>query len=142
MVSQPDQLPNVDPLLAVAVNVTGVPLANPLIVQGDAQIRPRAELETVPVPAPRKLTARLNPPPPPEPVKQTTFAVMLPVTIAPDEDTLLLLLLVLKVAETREPPQALPVAVSRPVELTVASCGVFDAQITWPVMSLVAGGWI
>jgi len=134
----------VKPLLAVAVNVTVVPLAKAVLVQADAQLRPSGELVTVPAPPPRKFTVRLNPPPPPPPggVGQTTFAVMKPVTIAPDEDTLLVLLFVLKVAETREPPQALPVAVSRPVELTVASCGVFDAQITWFVMSLVTGGWI
>jgi hypothetical protein len=73
--SQFCQLPKVEPLLAAAVNVT-VPLAK-LPIQDDAQLRPRGELVTVPVPLPWKVTARvLSPPPPPEPAKQVTFAVI------------------------------------------------------------------
>ena len=64
-----------------------------------------------------------------------------PVTTAPDEDTPLPSLLVVAVADTKVPPQAWPVAVSIPVGLTVNICGVFDAQVTWLVMSLVTGGW-
>jgi hypothetical protein len=75
-------------------------------------------------------------------VKQTTFAVIDPVTMAPDEDSPPALLFVVTVAETREPPQAKPVAVSSPVELTENICVSFEAQVTLFVMSLVTGGWI
>lgn len=60
--------------------------------------------------------------------------------IAPDEDIFPMLLFVFTVAEMREPPQAEPVAVSRPFESTVAMSGVFDAHVTWLVMSFVTGG--
>ena len=65
---------------------------------------------------------------------------MYPVTIAPDEDTPLPSLFVVAVADTKVPPQSMPVAVSSPVEVTVNICGVFDVQVTWLVISLVAGG--
>jgi hypothetical protein len=84
-----------------------------------AQLRPVGELFTLPEPVPAKSTVRVGPEPPPEPVKQTTFAVMTPVTMAPDDDRPASLLFVVTVAETREPPQDNPVAVSNPVELTV-----------------------
>ena len=75
------------------------------------------------------------------PVKQTTVAVMLPVTIAPVDETFPILLLVVTVAETRASPQASPAAVIRPVaELTVITSGVFEVQVTWFVMSLLTGG--
>jgi hypothetical protein len=73
-------------------------------------------------------------------VKQITFAVILPVTIAPEEDRFPVLLFVVTVAETRALPHARPVAVKRPVELTVTIWGVFEFQVTWLVMSLVTGG--
>ena len=38
------------------------------------------------------------------------------------------------------PPQESPVALIRPVELTVTMSGVFEPQVTWSVMSLVTGG--
>jgi hypothetical protein len=66
---------------------------------------------------------------------------MYPVTAAPDEETPDPSALVVTVAETKVPPQACPVAVNRPAELTVNICGVFDAHVTWLVMSLVTGGW-
>jgi hypothetical protein len=84
--SQFPQLVNVKPLLAVAVIVTVVPLAK-LAVHVLAQVRPEGELVVLPDPGPGKLTVRAGPPPP-EAVKQTTFAVMLPVTKAPDEGRL------------------------------------------------------
>jgi hypothetical protein len=134
--SQPaDQPPNVP--LGAAVNITMVPLGK-LVLQLVAQLRPAGELVTVPVPVPAKVTVRIGP----EPVKHVTFAVMEPVTIAPDEDRPPLLLFVVFVAETRVFPQKSPVAVIRPVEVTVTICGVFEVQTTWSVMSLVTGGWI
>jgi hypothetical protein len=101
------------------------------------QLRPAGELVTVPVPVPAKFTARIGPE-----AKHTTFAVMLAVTIAPEDDRPPLLLFVFTVAETRVFPQASPVAVISPVELTLTTCGVFEVQMTWFVMSLVTGGWI
>jgi hypothetical protein len=105
-----------------------------------AQLIPKGELVTVPEPLPAKLTVRTGAPP--VLVKQTTFAVIDPVTMAPDEDSPPALLFVVTVAETREPPQAKPVAVSSPVELTENICVSFEAQVTLFVMSLVTGGWI
>lgn len=64
------------------------------------------------------------------PVKQTTFAFMLPVTRAPEEDMFPALLLVVTVAEMIVPPQASPVTVIRPFESTTTICGVLDAQVT------------
>ena len=138
--SQPPQPPNVP--LGAAVTMTGVPLVN-VPMHGFAalvQLKPAGELVTVPVPVPRNVTDRVGP----ElvPVKQTTLAVMYPVTIAPVEEIPPELLFVVTVAEIRAPPQATPVAVSRPVELTVAMSGVFEAQVTWLVISLVTGGWM
>lgn len=138
--------PNKEAVTGVAVRVIGVPLAKlALHVVGWllAQLIPAGELVTVPVPLPGKLTVRIgDPPPEPVLVKQTTFAVMDPVTMAPDEDSPPALLFVVAVAETREPPHAKPVAVSSPVELTENICVSFDAQVTLLVMSLVTGGWI
>jgi hypothetical protein len=75
-------------------------------------------------------------------VKQTTFAVIDPVTMAPDEDSPPALLFVVTVAETREAPHAKPVAVSSPLEVTENICVSLDAHVTWFVMSFVTGGWI
>ena len=125
----------------VAVKVTAVPLGK-LELQVLAQPKPDGELVTVPDPLPAKVTVRFAPPPPPLALKQITFAVMKPVTIAPDDDMFPALLLVVTVAEIRVLPQDSPVAVARPVELTVTMSGVFDVQVTWPVMSLVTGGWM
>jgi hypothetical protein len=121
----------------VAVNVTGVPLVK-LALHTVGQLMPPGELLTVPLPAPARATVRTGPEPP-EPVKQTTVAVILPVTMAPEECTVPELFVV-TVAETMELPQSTPVAVSRPVELTVAMPGVFDTHVTWLVMSFVTGG--
>jgi hypothetical protein len=49
---------------------------------------------------------------------------------------------VFAVAETSVPPHDSPVAVRKPVALTVNIPVVFDTQVTWSVMSLVTGGWI
>jgi len=134
-----DQLPNVELPVGVAVSVTEVPLAK-LALHADGQLMPAGELLTVPVPAPAKVTVSIGEPPGPEPVKQTTFACIVPVTMAPDEDRLPALLFVFTVAEIRVPPQELPVAVIRPVELTVTMSGVFEAHVTWLVMSFWTGG--
>ena len=54
---------------------------------GLEQLRPNGELATVPEPLPRNVKVRPGlPEPPPDPVKQTTFAVINPVTTAPDDD--------------------------------------------------------
>jgi hypothetical protein len=132
--SQPDQPPNVDPL-GVAVNVT-VPLVK-CALHVVAQLRPEGELVTVPEPAPAKFTVRVGPEP-----KQTTFAVMLPVTIAPDESRFPELLFVVTVAETRALPQATPVTTNKPAGVTVTMSSVFEFQMTWSVISLVTGGCI
>lgn len=134
--SQPAQPPNAEPF-GVAVNVTAVPLAK-LALHVVAQPRPAGELVMDPEPVPAKVTVRVGP----APLKQTTFAVIKPVTMAPVEDTFPMLLFVVTVADTRAFPQASPVAVSRPVELTVTRSCVFESQVTWSVMSLVTGGCI
>lgn len=140
----PDQPPNVDGATGVAVRVTVVPLGK-LSVQLTpvlAQLKPEGDV-TVPVPPPRKLTVRVGSAPPPPLlvlVKQTTFAVMYPVTMAPDVDRPDPSVLVCKVAETSVAPQALPVAVSKPAGVTVNICVSVEAQVTLLVMSFVAGG--
>jgi hypothetical protein len=116
-VSQPIQPWNVEPL-GVAVKVTAVPLEK-LPVQVEAHPRPRGELLMVPEPLPLKFIVSAGPTAAPLLVKQTTFPVMYPVTMAPDEDWLEASLLVVTVAETSVAPQVWPVAVSRPPEPTV-----------------------
>ena len=66
------------------------------------------------------------PPPPLELVKQATFPVIDPVTIAPDDEIPPALELVFTVAETSVAPQARPVTVRSPEESTVIICGVFE----------------
>ena len=80
------------------------------------------------------------PPPPLELVKQATFPVIDPVTMAPDDEIPPALELVFTVAETSVAPQARPVTVRSPEESTVIICGVFEFHVTWLVMSLVTGG--
>ena len=132
-----------EPPTGVALRVTVVPLAK-LALHAPCwvleQLIPPGELVTVPEPLPAKRTVRIGDPP--VLVKQTTFAVMDPVTMAPDEDSPPALLFVVTVAETREPPHANPVAVSSPVELTENICVSFEAHVTLFVMSLVTGGWM
>jgi hypothetical protein len=65
---------------------------------------------------------------------------MFPVTTAPGEDNPPSVLFLFTVAEIRVFPQARPVAVIRPVDVTVTICGVFETHVTWLVISLVAGG--
>jgi hypothetical protein len=132
--SHPDHPPNVEPFVGFAVSTIVLPVDN-AVLHVDEQLRPGGSLVIVPVPAPAKTTVSACP----VPVKQTTLAVIKPVMIAPDDPTLPALLVV-TVAEMREPPHSLPVAVARPVEFTVTRFGVFDAQVTWLVMSLVTGG--
>jgi hypothetical protein len=60
--------------------------------------------------------------------------------IAPDEEIPEPSELVVTVAEISVPPQLCPVAVAKPVELTVTICVSLDDQVTWFVMSLVTGG--
>lgn len=54
-VHAPDQPENADPVLAVAVSVTGVPLAK-LALHVDPQLMPEGLLVTVPVPVPAACT--------------------------------------------------------------------------------------
>jgi len=143
LVHPPDHPPNDEEPTGVAVKVTEVPLAKLALQFATvlAQLIPGGELVTVPEPLPGKIIVKIGPPPP-LPVKHTTFAVIFAVTIAPDEDNPPALLLVVTVAEISEPPQAKPVAVSKPVELTVTICVSFEAHVTCFVMSLVTGGWM
>jgi hypothetical protein len=92
----------------------------------------------VPWPVPAKSTVSDGP----VPVKQTTLAVMFPVTMAPDESTFPVLWFVFTVAETNALPHPSPVAVSNPEESTVTIPGVFEVHMAWAVTSLVTGGWI
>ena len=99
------------------------------------------ELVTVPEPLPENVAVNAGEPaPPPLAVKQVTFAVMKPVTSAPDEDIPPELLFVVTVAEMSVPPHASPVTVITPEESTVTICGVLDDHVTWLVMSFVTGG--
>jgi hypothetical protein len=119
--------------VAVSVTVVSLGKLSMQLTAALAQVKPEVELLTVPVPLPEKLSVSVGsaaPPPLPVPVKQTTFAVILPVTMAPDDDTPDPSLFVVTVAETKPPPQRNPVAVIRPEELTVTSCGVLEAQVT------------
>jgi len=140
-VSHPSQLPNAEPEFGAAVREIADP-AEKVPLQAVAQPSPAGVLVTVPNPAPEKFTVRRKelPPDPPEPVKQITFACIVPVTIAPEEERLPALLFVWTVAEIKVLPHALPVAVIRPVESTVTICGVLEAQTTWFVISFVTGG--
>jgi len=78
--SHPIQPPKVEPPALVAVSVTDVPLWK-LALQLVAQLIPGGELMTVPVPPPAKRIVSVGPL-----VKQMTFAVIVPVTIAPEDD--------------------------------------------------------
>ena len=78
---------------------------------------------TVPDPFPAKLTVRAGEPAPPLLVKQTTFAVMKPVTGDPDDDIPPELLFVVTVAEISVAPHASPVTVITPAEFTVTNWG-------------------
>jgi len=83
-------------------------------------MKPEGEKATVPVPVPAaNVTVKSGPDPPLVLVKQTTFACILPVTIAPDDGRFPALLLVCTVAEITVPPHEPPVAIIRPVEFTV-----------------------
>jgi fermentation-respiration switch protein FrsA (DUF1100 family) len=128
-VSQPTQLPNNDPPLGAAVSVTVLPLAN-WARHALAQLTPGGELVTVPDPFPRKVTVRAGDPALLLLVKQTTFAVMKPVTSAPDDDIPPELLFVFTVAEISAAPHAAPVTVITPAEFTVTICGVFEVHVT------------
>jgi hypothetical protein len=83
------------------------------------QSRPGGELVTDPEPPPTTFKVTVGPVPPPGPVKQTTLPVIEAVMMAPEDDRPPELLPVFTVAETRELPQAMPVAVSTPEESTV-----------------------
>ena len=109
----------------MAVSVTVVP-AGKLSTQLIAVLaQSKVGLVTVPVPLPRKLTVKIGDAPPPPPlvsVKQTTLALMEPVTTAPEEDTPDPSAFVVTVAEICVfGPHTTPVAVISPVGLTVTS---------------------
>jgi hypothetical protein len=122
--------------------VTRLPLVNcARHALGLEQLKPVGELVTFPDPFPRKVNVRAGDPvPPPLAVKQTTFAVMKPVTSAPDDEIPPELLLVVTVAEISVAPHVAPVTVITPAEFTVTICGVFEVHVTLLVMSLVTGG--
>jgi hypothetical protein len=129
---QPDQPPNVPRGVAVSttvVPVAKVPTHTPPVL---AQLIPAGWLLTVPAPVPAKSTVTVGPEPPPLVVlvKQVTFAVIKPVTIAPDECKPDPSAFVVTVAEISVPPQVSPVVVARPVEFTVTICVSFDVQVT------------
>jgi len=141
--SHPDQLPNVDPAAGVAVNVTGVLTAKACVTQGNGleQLNPDGLLETVPEPLPVNVKVNAGfPAPPPEAVKQVTFPVIYPVTIAPDDEMPPELVFVFTVAETSVAPQASPVTVKSSEASTVIIWGVLEFHATLSVMSLVTGG--
>jgi len=80
----PVQAPNVEGGVGVAVSEIAVPLIK-LALHGpevDGQLRPAGELVTFPLPAPGKVTVSIGP----ELLTQATFAVMNPVTMAPEEE--------------------------------------------------------
>jgi hypothetical protein len=119
-----DQPANEEPAPGVAVRRIAAPLAK-LAMHVVGQVMPAGELVTNPEPVPPRFTVRLAVLP-----GQMTLAVIFPVTIAPAEEILLgALLFVVTVAQMRALPQASPVAVNRPVELTVTIWGVFDVQL-------------
>ena len=127
MQAPPDHPPNVEGETGLAVRVTAVPdgkLSTQLTFVLE-QVKPEVVLATTPVPLPEKLTVSTGSesplPPLPLPVKQTTFAVISPVTTAPDDDTPEPSWFVVSEAETKPPPQSSPVATIRPVELTVTN---------------------
>jgi hypothetical protein len=127
LMSHPVQPPKVP--FGTAVNVTVVPVGK-LPVQEepvlDEQPRPAGELDMVPEPVPAKSTVTVGP----VPVKQTTMANVDPVTTAPDDDTPDPSWFVVTLADTRVLPQSMPVAVSKPADVTVKTCGVLEAQVT------------
>ena len=130
----PPKPPNTELPTGVAVTVTDVSIGKLVTHEMSvlAQLKPEGETVTIPVPVPEKPSVRVGSPPPPPlvPVKQTTLAVIKPVTIAPDADRPLASAFVCTVAEIRVPPQGPPVTVIRPVEFTVTICGVFENQVT------------
>ena len=118
LISQPAQPPNVP--FGTAVNVTLVPVGKLPVQEAPAlaaQPKPAGELEIVPVPVPTKFMVTVGP----VPVKQITDAIILPDTMAPDDDTPEASALVWTVAVMREPPQAVPVTLSSPVGETVTT---------------------
>ena len=140
--SHPDQPPNDDVPFGVAVRVTDVLKGKSCVTQEVEQLKPLGLLATVPEPLPENanVNAGLPPPPPLELVKQTTFPVIYPVTMAPEDEIPPSLEFLFTVAEISVAPQASPVTVRSPDESTVIICGVLEFQITWVVMSFVTGG--
>ena len=116
--SQPCQLPKTEPVLAVAVKLTVVPVAKlPIQGPGLAQVKPEGMLVIIPEPTPLKFTVRVEVLLPPG---QITLAFMDEVTIAPLE-VRVPTLLVCTVAETVAFPQAVPPGESNPLEVTVTT---------------------
>jgi hypothetical protein len=112
--SQPDQLPNVKPLLGAAVSVTDVPVGK-LALQVDPQLIPGGTLVTTPVPVPEATTVRVDPPlAHPELVGPWTVTLIVPVITFP------LGLLVIRLAVMPAVPQ-LVVGLTLPVLLTCAT---------------------
>lgn len=145
MLSQPTQLAEVEAPVGVAVNVTVVPAAKLALHELEQPI-PGGELLTVPVPDPAKSTVSAGwfdvPAKPGHPgtFRSLTVTAMVAVTMAPDELRFDVLLFVFTVAETKLPPQSMPAGDSRPVGVTVTTPGVFEAHVTWSVMSFCTAG--
>ena len=116
IVSQNCHPPNV-PLVA-AVKVIGPEPAGRVIAHVAEQKVFPGDAVTEPVPAPANVTVRVTFPLV-VPVKQTTLAVMEPVTSAPVDGRSPALKLLVTVAEIMVLPHASPTAVARPVELTI-----------------------
>jgi len=74
------------------------------------------------------------------PEAQVTLAVIEPVMSAPEEERPPALWFVFTVAVTSELPQSTPPGERAPVDVTTATAGVFEVQVTWFVMSFVTGG--
>jgi len=132
----------VEPEFGAAVREIADP-AEKVPLQAVAQPSPAGVLFIVPDPVPgAKFTVRRKeePPDPPELLKQTTFACIVLVMIAPEEERLPALWLVWTVADINVPPHALPVAVINPVASTVTISWSLEVQTTWSVISFVTGG--
>lgn len=131
--SHPDQPPNDDVPFGVAVRVTDVLKAKSCVKQEAAQLKPLGLLTTVPEPLPENAnvnTGLLPPPPLLEPEKQTTFPVIYPVTMAPEDEIPPSLEFLFTVAETSVAPHVRPVTVTSPEASTVIICGVLEFHVT------------
>jgi len=109
------------PLVAAVAVIGPVPTGKLIahgVVLGQTVFEPGADTVTDPVPVPGNVIVSCAMPAA-VPVKQTTLAVMEPVTSAPVDGRSPALKLLVTVAEIMVLPHASPTAVARPVELTI-----------------------